>query len=64
MKKAFLPLVLSIHRSVIYSSSFAQPGDGRTIYKEFLEKNGEGVIHIGFEVEILMLWISNLQGMG
>ncbi len=29
----------------------AQPGDGKTIYKEFLEKNGEGVFHIGFEVE-------------
>jgi methylmalonyl-CoA/ethylmalonyl-CoA epimerase len=29
----------------------AQPGDGRTIYKEFLEKNGEGVFHIGFEVD-------------
>jgi 4-hydroxyphenylpyruvate dioxygenase-like putative hemolysin len=29
----------------------AQPGEGRTIYKEFLEKHGEGVFHIGFEVE-------------
>lgn len=29
----------------------AQPGEGRTIYKEFLEKNGEGVFHIGFEVD-------------
>jgi methylmalonyl-CoA/ethylmalonyl-CoA epimerase len=27
-----------------------QPGEGKTIYKEFLEKNGEGVFHIGFEV--------------
>lgn len=27
-----------------------QPGEGRTIYKEFLEKKGEGVFHIGFEV--------------
>jgi len=29
----------------------AQPGEGKTIYKEFLEKNGEGVFHIGFEVD-------------
>jgi len=29
----------------------AQPGEGRTIYKDFLETKGEGVFHIGFEVE-------------
>ena len=29
----------------------AQPGDGKTIYKEFLETKGEGVFHIGFEVD-------------
>ncbi len=28
----------------------AQPGQGRTIYKDFLEQHGEGVFHIGFEV--------------
>ena len=28
-----------------------QPGDGKTIYKEFLEEKGEGVFHIGFEVD-------------
>ncbi len=27
-----------------------QPGEGRTIYRDFLEKKGEGVFHIGFEV--------------
>lgn len=27
-----------------------QPGEGKTIYREFLEKKGEGVFHIGFEV--------------
>jgi len=29
----------------------AQPGEGKTIYKEFLESKGEGVFHIGFEVD-------------
>jgi catechol 2,3-dioxygenase-like lactoylglutathione lyase family enzyme len=29
----------------------AQPGEGKTIYKDFLEKKGEGVFHIGFEVD-------------
>jgi 4-hydroxyphenylpyruvate dioxygenase-like putative hemolysin len=27
-----------------------QPGEGKTIYKEFLDQKGEGVFHIGFEV--------------
>jgi len=27
-----------------------QPGQGRSIYKDFLEKNGEGVFHLGFVV--------------
>jgi len=27
-----------------------QPGEGETIYKDFLETKGEGVFHIGFEV--------------
>ena len=29
----------------------AQPGDGKTIYRDFLETKGEGVFHIGFAVE-------------
>ncbi len=29
----------------------AQPGKGKTIYKDFLETKGEGVFHIGFAVE-------------
>ena len=28
-----------------------QPGEGKTIYKDFLETKGEGVFHIGFEVD-------------
>ena len=27
-----------------------QPGEGRSIYKDFLKKNGEGVFHLGFSV--------------
>ena len=29
----------------------AQPGEGQSHYKDFLEANGEGVFHIGFEVD-------------
>ena len=28
-----------------------QPGEGKTIYRDFLETKGEGVFHIGFEVD-------------
>ena len=28
-----------------------QPGKGKSLYKEFLENKGEGVFHIGFEVD-------------
>ncbi|MBT8330843.1 MAG: VOC family protein [Deltaproteobacteria bacterium] len=28
-----------------------QPGKGKSVYKDHLEKKGEGVFHIGFEVE-------------
>ncbi len=28
-----------------------QPGEGRSTYKEFLEKKGEGVFHLGFVVD-------------
>ena len=29
----------------------AQPGEGKSHYKDFLETKGEGVFHIGFEVD-------------
>ena len=28
-----------------------QPGEGRTIYKDFLDNKGEGVFHLGFVVD-------------
>jgi len=28
-----------------------QPGEGKSIYKDFLEKKGEGVFHLGFVVD-------------
>ncbi len=28
-----------------------QPGEGKSLYKEFLEKKGEGVYHLGFVVD-------------
>ncbi len=41
-----------------------QPGEGRTIYKEFLDKHGEGVFHIGFEVADIDTMDKQLTGNG
>jgi methylmalonyl-CoA/ethylmalonyl-CoA epimerase len=41
-----------------------QPGEGRTIYREFLEKKGEGVFHIGFEVADVSAADEQLTGNG
>ncbi len=41
-----------------------QPGEGKTIYKEFLESNGEGVFHIGFEVADITAMDKQLTGNG
>ncbi len=41
-----------------------QPGKGKTIYKEYLEKNGEGVFHIGFEVADIELADKRLKDNG
>jgi catechol 2,3-dioxygenase-like lactoylglutathione lyase family enzyme len=42
----------------------AQPGEGRTIYKDFLEEHGEGVFHIGFEVEDIEMMDKQLKDNG
>lgn len=41
-----------------------QPGAGRSIYKDFLEKNGEGVFHLGFVVPDIDTSESKVKTMG
>jgi catechol 2,3-dioxygenase-like lactoylglutathione lyase family enzyme len=41
-----------------------QPGKGQTIYKDFLEKNGEGVFHLGFVVPDIDAAEAAARGMG
>jgi methylmalonyl-CoA/ethylmalonyl-CoA epimerase len=41
-----------------------QPREGRTIYRDFLEKKGEGVFHIGFEVADIGATDEQLTGNG
>ena len=41
-----------------------QPGEGRSIYRDFLEKNGEGVFHLGFVVPDIDTAEAGIEGMG
>lgn len=42
----------------------AQPGEGKSHYKDFLETKGEGVFHIGFEVDDVDATENELTGTG
>ena len=41
-----------------------EPGDGESLYKDHLRKKGQGVFHIGFEVEDISAADATLQTMG
>jgi methylmalonyl-CoA/ethylmalonyl-CoA epimerase len=41
-----------------------QPGEGKSLYKDFLEKKGEGVYHLGFVVEDVDDSEADLKKMG
>ena len=50
-KKGFFSTRFIYTEIVSLQLQLAQPGEGKTIYKDFLETKGEGVFHIGFEVD-------------
>jgi catechol 2,3-dioxygenase-like lactoylglutathione lyase family enzyme len=41
-----------------------QPGEGKSLYKDFLERKGEGVYHLGFVVEDVEESEAEVKGMG
>ena len=41
-----------------------EPGDGESLYKDHLGKKGEGVFHIGFEVDDICATDSTIEAMG
>jgi methylmalonyl-CoA/ethylmalonyl-CoA epimerase len=41
-----------------------EPGDGESLYKDHLRKRGEGVYHIGFEVDDISAADSSIETMG
>jgi len=50
-KEAFYSLSIKQAQIGPIALQLIQPGEGRTIYKDFLEKKGEGVFHLGFVVD-------------
>jgi catechol 2,3-dioxygenase-like lactoylglutathione lyase family enzyme len=49
-KEGFFKTVIKCAQIGPVQVQIVQPGEGRSIYKDFLEKNGEGVFHLGFVV--------------
>ncbi len=47
----FLNLKFKIARVGDIQIQLCQPGEGKSLYKDFLEKKGEGVYHLGFVVD-------------
>ena len=41
-----------------------EPGDGESLYKDHLDKKGEGIFHIGFEVDDIGKTDSTIEAMG
>jgi len=50
-KEAFYSLSIRQAQIGPVALQLIQPGEGKTIYKDFLDKNGEGVFHLGFVVD-------------
>jgi methylmalonyl-CoA/ethylmalonyl-CoA epimerase len=41
-----------------------EPGDGESLYKDHLRKKGEGVYHIGFEVDDISAADAEIEALG
>ena len=41
-----------------------QPGEGESLYKDHLERRGQGVYHLGFEVDDIEVSERRVRGMG
>jgi methylmalonyl-CoA/ethylmalonyl-CoA epimerase len=50
-KEAFYALTIKQTQIGPVALQLIQPGEGKTIYKDFLEREGEGVFHLGFVVD-------------
>jgi catechol 2,3-dioxygenase-like lactoylglutathione lyase family enzyme len=63
-KEAFYALTIRQAQVGPVALQLIQPGEGRTIYKDFLDKKGEGVFHMGFVVDDVDKEEARLKGQG
>ena len=63
-KEAFYTLAIRQAQVGPVALQLIQPGEGKTIYKDFLDKKGEGVFHLGFVVDDVDKEEARLRGKG
>ena len=63
-ESAFYNLKIKVVQAGPVSIQLIQPGEGKTIYRDFLEKRGEGVFHLGFVVDDIEQEEAELQKLG
>ena len=63
-KEGFYSLTIKCARIGPVELQLIQPGKGKSLYKDFLEKKGEGVYHLGFGVEDIEGSEADVRAMG
>ena len=63
-EKGFYNLIIRCAQIGPIQFQLIQPGTGKSLYKDFLEKRGEGVYHLGFEVEDIEASEAEVSAMG
>jgi methylmalonyl-CoA/ethylmalonyl-CoA epimerase len=63
-KEGFYNLTIQCAQIGPVELQLIQPGAGRSLYKDFLEKKGEGVYHLGFVVEDIEKSDAEVKAMG
>lgn len=63
-EKGFYNLKVKFARIGPVQLQLVEPGEGQSIYKDHLEKKGEGVYHLGFEVDDISATDSTVEAMG
>ena len=63
-KEGFYDLKIKFAQCGPIQLQLIQPGEGESLYKDFLEKKGEGVYHIGFVVDDITQADSEVEKLG
>ena len=63
-EKGFYNLKIKSAQLGLVQLQLIEPGDGESLYKDHLDKKGEGVYHIGFEVDDIRKTDSTIEALG